>query len=267
MGKITRSYGAVSDLELILMPAGPILVIGQKKSKRSYQLRARVWRDLPVLRSGKHRTRQRLRKVAFTHGNVDARSVRQPFRSRDLMVVTGFQQITPARHDYKRPSNFQRRQHRTHAGMGNHHARTVHFVRKLCRRNRFCKRHRSGFVFCTTNLRKYLNDTKLFRRPCIHRGDKTIERHLRTYGDEDQITPPLKRGPPSSARCSHCVSQRSQKPLTRRPDIDICSTFAMLSSQTVLAPIHLPIRNATTPGAAPVDMTTSGRSRTTIQPT
>ncbi len=51
------------------------------------------------------------------------------------------------------------------------------------------------------------------------------------------------------------------------PDIDMASKFAMLSSQMVRAPSHFPIRYAITPGAAPVEIIMSGRSRRTIQQT
>jgi hypothetical protein len=74
------------------------------------------------------------------------------------------------------------------------------------------------------------------------------------YGQENHNTFPENSGPLGFSRCSHWVNQRSLHKPANRPEPDISSTLARLSTQIVFAPKSLPTMIAIKPGAAPVVM-------------
>ena len=158
-------------------------------------------------------------------------------------------------------AEFHRLQYRPHAGVGNDQLRLAAVISKRCWRQAAYPSNGSRLVRSSTDLGNNLVSRADVTRPVVDRPDQAIKRRLRTHGDKDHSTAPRYCGPPSADRCSHCVSHRSAKARTLIPDIDISSTLAMLSIQTVRALSYLATRSAATPGAAPVVITTSGRKR------
>gem|GEM_PF-2080789 len=182
------------------------------------------------------------------------------------MVVSSLSQRAFSGHHDNWLSVLQRRQDRTHSGVGNDQLCGLTHVCELAWFECVYSTHIGRSKLCLSDLRQHLH-FRMVHGPCINCGNQTIKRHLGSNGHEDQMTAPRNVGPSGRARCSHCVNHRSAYGRTFSPDIDICSMFAMLSSQIVLAPINLPARIAATPGAAPVVITMSGRSFTTIHNT
>jgi len=80
--------------------------------------------------------------------------------------------------------------------------------------------------------------------PFIDAAHKPVKWELGADGKENQITDPSKTGPSGEARCGHWVSQRVAWAPAFWPDNDISSALAMLSIQTVRAPISFPNRMA-----------------------
>ena len=102
----------------------------------------------------------------------------------------------------------------------------------------------------------------------IDRLNQTVKRELRADRQEDHTMVPTYSAPRYfSASSGHWTRNRSAMYRTIRPDNDRRSTFVMLSTQTIFAPMSLPRKQHMQPAAAPVLRTTSGLSRRRIRQT
>lgn len=171
----------------------------------------------------------------------------QPLGCGQLMIVPVFTISGLAWHDADLLTLRQGSQDCAHSGMRDDEAGLAENVGVF----RWCKPHPSpkisryvGRVRRWQDLPKDVAGRLDRIRPFIHCPHEPVEGKLRSGGQKDHKTAPMKCGPSGRAKCSHWVSHKSAYLWASLPDLDRSSALATLSIQMVRAPKSLPNRSA-----------------------